>query len=836
MGDEKNFYLGRIFDVKSAKTTEEAYLYEPADLTTHAVITGMTGSGKTGFCIGLLEEAALKGIPAIAIDPKGDLTNLILHFPDLLPTDFHPWIDPDAARREGKTVDELAAITAANWKKGLGDWGLGKEQLQKLKDSVEFTIYSPGSSSGVPVNILASFQSPDIEWSGNEEILREKIASIVTALLGLVGLSNIDPLRSREHILVSNLLETAWSTGKTLQLSDLILQVQNPPFERLGALPVDGFFPAKDRFELSMLLNNFMASPSFQIWLSGQTLDIQKILYKPDGSPRHSIFYIAHLSEGERMFFVTMLYAAIESWMRAQRGTSSLRTLVYFDEIMGYLPPVANPPSRTVILRMLKQARAFGVGLVLATQNPVDLDYKALSNAGTWVIGRLQTEQDKNRLLDGLTSAAGSIDRNEVDKLLSGLGKRIFMVQNVHAKKPVLIQTRWCLNYLAGPMTRTQLPALNALAGVNVSATETQGRSKNLAASADIKTPPQSQEPSKAGFTTTRPGTAQGLDEVFLPADVSFSQAAQKAGVSTSQSGMVYKPALFGQIQVNYLSRTYNLDTSRRIACLVDEDPSGRVTWDDYSFQEQDVRALRSEREPQNALYDVIPGWMGDAKKLAQLQNDLEDWVYRTGSITILSNKSLKQFAPFDMPKDAFITECKKAAEAAAEDDINKLKKTYETKGSTLASRIKKQKMEIDQKQSTLNSRRTDSLVKGASVAGNVLLGLFGGRKRGLNSALSGGSATLNKHRMAEEAAARLDQEKHDLAALEEQFTLLQKNMESEKVDILERWQRIAEDIDEVSVAPAKKDIYTELFGIAWLPYYTVKAGMEDRLIPAFKR
>jgi hypothetical protein len=369
-----------------------------------------------------------------------------------------------------------------------------------------------------------------------------------------------------------------------------------------------------------------------------------------------------------------------------------------------------------------------------------------------------------------------------------------------------------------------------------MSAAESQGRSKNMAASADIKTTPQSQAATKAGFTTTRPGTAQGLDEVFLPADVSFSQAAQKAGVPTSQSGIVYKPALFGQIQVNYLSRTYNLDTSRRIACLVDEDPSGRVTWEDYSFQEQDVRALRSEREPQNALYDVIPGWMGDAKKLAHLQNDLEDWVYRTGSITILSNKSLKQFAPSDMPKEVFVTECKKAAEAAAEEDINKLKKTYETKGSTLASRIKKQKMEIDQKQSTLNSRRTDSLVKGASVAGNVLLGLFGGRKSGLNSALSGGSATLNKHRMAEEAAARLEQEKQDLVALEEQYALLQKNMESEKADILEKWQRVAEDIDEVSVAPAKKDIYTELFGIAWLPFYTVKAGMEDRLIPAFTR
>ncbi|MEI8132846.1 MAG: type IV secretion system DNA-binding domain-containing protein [Leptolinea sp.] len=842
MGDENKFYLGRIFDNKLAKVTTDPFLYDSADLTTHAVITGMTGSGKTGFCIGLLEEAALKGIPAIVVDPKGDLTNLLLHFPELLPADFQPWIDPDSARREGKTVDALAGETADSWKKGLADWGLGKEQLQKLKDSVEFTIYTPGSSSGVPVNILASFQSPDIPWSGNEEILREKIASIVAALLGLVGLTNIDPLRSREHILVSNLLETAWSKGQTLQLSDLILQVQNPPFERLGALPVDGFFPEKDRFELSMLLNNFMASPSFQIWLTGDSLDIQNILYKPNGDPRHSIFYIAHLSEGERMFFVTMLYAAIESWMRGQRGTSSLRALVYFDEIMGYLPPVANPPSRTVILRMLKQARAFGVGLVLATQNPVDLDYKALSNAGTWVIGRLQTEQDKNRLLDGLTSAAGGIDRGEIDKLLSGLGKRVFLVQNVHSKKPELIQTRWCLNYLAGPMTRNQIPALNALVGVKSSATKPVSAGEVGATGSGpnainaVKTTPQAQTASSVGYTTTRPGVPQGMDEFFLPANVSFTQASQKAGVSAPHSSLVYKPALFGQLQINYLARSYNLDFSRRLACLVDEDVSGRITWEDFVFPEQDFKILRAQQAPANVMFDGLPGWLSEIRRLSQFQNDYEDWAYRTGNISILSNKSLKVFASPETKKEDFLATCKNAAEDAAKVEIDKIEQTFETKVSALAGKIKKQKMEIDQKQSSLSARRTDEIVKGASVAGNVLLRLFGGKKSGLSSALSGGSSTLNKHRMAEEASARLEQEKSDLSALEEQLALLDKNKESEKADVLEKWAKVAEDIQEISVAPAKKDIYTELFGIAWLPYFTVKAGMEDRLIPAFKR
>jgi len=842
MGDESTFYLGRIFDPKQGKVTADPYLYDPTDLTTHAVITGMTGSGKTGFCIGLLEEAALKGIPAIAVDPKGDLTNLLLHFPDLLPADFQPWIDPDAARREGKTVDVLAQETAASWKKGLADYGLGKEQLEKLKNSVEFTVYTPGSSSGVPVNILASFQSPDVPWSGNEEILREKIASIVTALLGLVGVTDIDPLRSREHILVSNLLETAWSKGQTLQLSDLILQVQNPPFERLGALPVDGFFPEKDRMELSMLLNNFMASPSFQVWLSGQTLDIQKILYKEDGSPRHSIFYIAHLSESERMFFVTMLYSSIESWMRTQRGTGSLRALVYFDEIMGYLPPVANPPSRTVILRMLKQARAFGVGLVLATQNPVDLDYKALSNAGTWVIGRLQTEQDKNRLLDGLTSAAGSIDRSEVDKTISALGKRIFLVQNVHAKGPVLIGTRWCLNYLAGPLARTQIPAVNALVGVKptveTSAEKTSRGAAVSAAGGSAAAGVSAVQAASTGETrtTTRPGVPQGMDEVFFPNDLSFSQASEQAGASGAQSGLVYRPALLAQLQVNYLSRSMNIDSSKRLTCLVEEEISGRITWEDFAFKEQDIKSLKAQRETENALYTALPGWLTETKRLSQMQSDFEDWAYRTGTLSVMSNKSLKTTAAPGMTKEAFLEMCRKAADDAAKDELEKIERDYAVKASTIDAKIKKQQVEISQKESQLSARRTDEIVKGASVVGNVLFGILGGKKSGLNSALSGGSSTLNKHRMAEEAAARVEQEKQDMAVLEGQKSSLENNKADELAAVREKWQKVAEDIQEVSIAPAKKDIYTELFGIAWLPYYVVKAGLQDRFIPGFKK
>ena len=401
-----DFFIGRVFDLKSGKTLEKPILYDPDDLTTHGVVVGMTGSGKTGLCIDILEEAALNDIPALIIDPKGDIANLLLHFPDLRPEDFQPWVDPDIARREGKSVQQLASETASLWQKGLADWGIDRERIESVRTKVQYSVYTPGSDAGYPVSILASLQAPQIPWDENREVLREKITSTVTAILGLVGIE-ADPLSSREHILLANIFEESWRKGKDLNLNELILQVQNPPIKKLGAFEVEQFFPNQDRMQLAMALNGFLASPSFQTWTEGDTLDPQAMLWTVEGQPRHSIFYLAHLTDQERMFFVTLLLSSVEAWMRAQSGSSSLRAMIYFDEVLGFLPPVKEPPSKAPMMRLLKQARAFGLGLLLTTQNPVDLDYKALTNAGTWFVGRLQTEQDKERLLDGLESAAG---------------------------------------------------------------------------------------------------------------------------------------------------------------------------------------------------------------------------------------------------------------------------------------------------------------------------------------------------------------------------------------------------------------------------------------------
>ncbi|HAX69484.1 MAG TPA: hypothetical protein DCY14_07765, partial [Anaerolineae bacterium] len=366
-----DFYLGRLFDEKTAKLTAKDLHYDSADLTTHAVVTGMTGSGKTGLCIALLEEAALNGVPAIIIDPKGDLTNLLLHFPELLPEDFKPWIDPEIVRRANKTLDQAAMEAATSWRNGIKEWGMTQERILDLKNSVRFSIFTPGSDSGIPVSVLSSLAAPELDWEENREVLRERISSTVTALLGLVGMNDLDPIRSREHILLSNIFEEHWSKGQSIDLTELILQTQSPPFDKLGAFPVDTFFPPKDRMELAMTLNNILAAPAFEAWREGQSLDIQSLLFTEDGTPRHSIFYLAHLSDGERMFFTTLLLSAVETWMRTQKGSTSLRALLYMDEIYGYLPPTANPPSKQPLLRMLKQARAFGLGLLLATQNPV---------------------------------------------------------------------------------------------------------------------------------------------------------------------------------------------------------------------------------------------------------------------------------------------------------------------------------------------------------------------------------------------------------------------------------------------------------------------------------
>jgi len=848
MDTKGEFYLGRIFDQAVGKAGDQLLLYDPADLTTHAFVVGMTGSGKTGLCIGLLEEAALNGIPALMIDPKGDITNLLLHFPDLLPQDFQPWVNPDEARRSGQSLAQAAEGAAALWKKGLADWGIEPQRLQALKDAAQFTVYTPGSDAGIPISILASLKAPNIPWESNREMLREKIASTVIALLGLVGLENIDPVRSREHILLSNIFENAWSHAQDLDLGELILQTQNPPFEKLGVFDVNTFFPQKDRFELAMLLNNILASPAFQAWIEGQPLDIPSLLFTPDGKPRHSVFYIAHLADSERMFFITLLFSAVEAWMRTQSGTNSLRSLVYFDEIFGYMPPTANPPSKQPMLRMLKQARAFGVGLVLVTQNPVDVDYKGLSNTGSWFIGKLQTDQDKQRLLDGLEGAvAGGMDRFAYDKQISGLAKRVFLLHNVHSKGPVQFQTRWAMNYLAGPLTRTQIPPLNALAGATLapaspapathapaatSLPDTSARIQSPTASAaqpiGLRQTTSTGQPAP-GSSTTRQPAPTGISEYFLPNNLTLAEALRSAGpeyqqVSGSQ-GLVYHPVLLAQARTLFLNRKYDLDYELPQAVIVAApDKRGVVRWENFPATPLDPRKLDDQPAPQ-ARFTSLDVPLSDARVLNGLQRDFADWAFRAAKVTIHANEDLKVYAGPDKSQGEFRQMCADAARDQHDAEVEKISDSFATKLKSLQEKLDREERELAQDKSKLSSRRLDEL----GSAAETVFSLFGGRKSSRRI-----SGALSKHRMASDASASVKESEQTIADLQAQITGLEKEKAQKIAEVDQRWGDIASQSDEITIPALKKDVNVELFGVAWFPYYTVQVGGQPREIPAY--
>ena len=818
------FYLGRIFDPKTGKTTKQTVQYDPADLTTHAVVTGMTGSGKTGLCISLLEEAALQGIPALVIDPKGDLTNLLLHFPDLAPGDFQPWIDAEEARRAGKSIEQAAQTASETWRNGLKEWGVPKERLLALKDSVDFVIFTPGSDSGQPINVLSSLNAPDLSWDQNREVIRERIITTVTALLGLVGYKDIDPVRSREHILLANIFESSWSQGKNVELSELILQTQNPPFEKLGAFPVDTFFPAKDRMDLAMSLNSILASPAFEAWRNGQALDIQALLNASDGRPRHSIFYIAHLTDAERMFFVTLLLSALETWIRTQSGVSSLRAILYFDELYGYLPPVANPASKQPLLRMLKMARAFGLGILLATQNPVDVDYKGLSNAGTWFIGKLQTDRDKQRLLDGLENATGGISRATMDRLISSLGKRVFVLHNVHTKEPILFQTRWAMNFLAGPLTRNQIPQLNKLAGARAVVSGRPKREEKVQVS-QARTLPSSNLPS----SSTKPPVPTGIREIFVQQTYSLPEAFSAANRSMAPgaeiAGVVYQPSLAALAQVRLLDRKFGVDTEIKRAVLVPQpDRRGVVHWEDFG-SESGVLENADSLPVDSARFGSLEPPLNDSRLMTALQKDFTEWIYRNTSVIARSNPALKVFAGPELSQADFMKACADAAREGRDAEIAKKGAQLDRQIKTLESKLGREERELREDESDLQHRKWEEM---GTHAENVL-GLFTKSRssRRLSSSLSKRRLTENAKADVEESVEAMAQYKRELADLTSQREILMK-------EINERWGSVVNDVKDTTIKAKKTVVFVSLFAVAWLPFYLVKAGRDTFELAAF--
>jgi hypothetical protein len=787
------FYLGRAYDLDKGAAAAEPLLYDSRDLVTHAAIVGMTGSGKTGLLLSILEEAAIDKIPALVLDPKGDLANLLLTFPELRPADFAPWIDPDAASRAGVTPEEFAAKQADTWRNGLAQWGQSGERIARLREAADFAIYTPGSEAGLPISILSSLAAPPPEVVSDGDLLRERVQTLVSSLLALLEIES-DPMRGREHILLSNIFDQAWRAGRSLDLAGLIQQIQKPPVDRIGVLDLETFYPAKERFELAMAFNSLLGSPGFGAWMVGEPLDVDRLLYTPTGKPRVAILSISHLSDRERMFFVSLLLEQAIGWMRSRPGTTSLRALLCMDEVFGYMPPVANPPSKRPLLTLLKQARAFGLGLVLATQNPVDLDYKGLSNVGTWFLGRLQTERDKLRLMDGLEGAAGGgLDRATLEKILSRLGNRIFLLHNVHEDAPVVFQCRWALSYLRGPLTR---PEIKRLMDPRKQAAPAASAKPQTATAASPRPAPASAAGS--GVASAAPVLPPDIPQRFLP-------------VRSQASEVVYEPALFATAAVHFVEEKKGIDHAEELSLLA---PLGdEVDWS--SAEAVDLGKEDLEEEPvEGASFGNLPDAAVRARSYDGWRKQLEDTLFRTRRCEIFRSPSLDTLSqPGESERD-FRIRLGDLARQRRDEQVEALRKKHGPKVAQLEDRIRRAEHEKERQSEQARSQTWNAVI---STGTAVLGALFGsGRRRG---------SAFSKAGSAARGVGRTLQERQDVARAEENLEVLQQkltelNTELEaEIDRLEaRLDPEAEELEVLGLKPRKKDVEVRYLTLAWAP------------------
>jgi hypothetical protein len=807
------FYLGKLYDLASKTTKDELLLYDSKDLVTHAVCVGMTGSGKTGLCISLIEEAAIDGVPSILIDPKGDLCNLLLTFPGLTGAEFLPWVNPEDAAKKGLSTQEYAGQQAEMWQKGLASWGQDASRIQKLRSLADFKIYTPGSSSGFPVSILKSFAAPEASLMEDNDLIQERVSTTVTSLLSLVGIE-ADPIQSREHILLSTIIDSMWRQGKDLDLAMLIQQVQAPPVSKIGVLDLESFYPTKERFSLVMALNNLFASPGFNSWLEGEPLDIKQILYTPEGKPRVAIFSIAHLGDAERMFFVALLMNQVLSWMRAQPGTTSLRAIVYMDEIFGYLPPVGNPPSKLPMLTLLKQARAFGVGLVLATQNPVDLDYKALSNAGTWFIGRLQTERDKNRLLDGLegTTTGLQFNRQDMEKIISSLGNRVFLLNNVHEDEPAIFQTRWALSYLRGPLTRDQIKTLMAPFKAVPAAAPFPGSAAQAAPAVTAAAPTYSPATTPAQKTSGQPPSlSSDVPRFFLPPGVR----------APSGHTLYYLPKLLGAAKVNFSDTRTRVDTTQNLAFITPiTDEIIPVNWE--SSQELRIALTDLERPPpQEAQFGDLPAPASLAKSYATWTKDFVTWLYNTQELALWMSPGLKKISQVGESERDFRVRLQQEAREVRDEVVEKLRKKYASRMTTLQERIRRAEQAVEREAAQAKSQQTQAAIS----IGSTLLGAFTGRKK-LSSSVLGKAATAARGvGRSMEAKGDINRAKETVEALQGQLADLEGQFEAESNDLAAKIDPATEDLETLAIKPKKTDISVQIVALVWMPYWKDPQG-----------
>lgn len=766
------FYLGKHYNAEERKIEESLLLYDSKDLVTHGVCMGMTGSGKTGLCLSLLEEAAIDNIPVIAIDPKGDIVNLMLTFPGLSAEEFKPWVSADEASQKNVSVDQLAQDKADLWRKGLADWGQPPERISLFANSAERMIYTPGSSSGRPISILKSFVRPeDIE---DFEAVADRVSTLVSGLLGLLDIE-ADPLTSQEHILLSNIIQSEWSAGRDVPIEQLIALIQDPPMTKIGAFDVEAYYPKKERFKLATSINNLIASPQFAVWTKGESIDINNLFYTDKGTPRISILSIAHLDDKERMFFVTLLLNELVSWMRLQNGTSSLRCLLYMDEIFGYLPPVANPPSKKLFLTLLKQARAFGLGLLLATQNPGDLDYKALSNVGTWFIGRLQAERDKEKVLEGLVTANSGADEATISRKLAGLDKRVFMLNNASDSEPALFHTRWALSYLAGPIMRNRFKELIGETETAEETAPTAGAAGAVGAMAAAAAPAAS----------SRPMLAPDVTQVFVPG-----------------SGETYQPFVSGVADVIYSDTKLGISVTKQQRFLT---PLATIV-DWNSNQPLDFELSELEGEPREGIsFSELPAEVS-AKAMKTWETDFKQWLYRGNPLRVFTCPSLEEISSPDEDERAFRVRISQMAREQRDQFLEKIRDDYEKEIDSLEKQRKRAESKAETQQAQASSQTMNTVI---SVGTSILGSLFGSRRGYSGIATSARSIGSTMKERREAAAAEQEIADVDAKLAEIEAEINRKLTAYQNEDTVE--------IVPVDINPNKSDINVRQVALAWV-------------------
>ena len=778
------FYLGKELAISDGQPEGHPLLYKSKNLTTHGVMIGMTGSGKTGLGIGLIEEAIMDGIPSIIIDPKGDMANLALTFPSLTAADFVPWIDPAEASRKNMSVEDLAQNTAVTWKEGLASWGQGPERIAALQEKTTVTLYTPGSGSGVGVSIVSGFSAPAEDVLEDQDTLNSLASSAATSLLSLIKVEG-DPLTSREHILISSILLYHWRKQEDLSIEALIGQVVNPPFDKVGVFGLSSFFPQSDRMKLAMLLNNVVASPSFAAWLQGEPLDIQRMLYGDDGRPRTAIFSIAHLGESERMFFVTLLLNSLIGWMRRQQGTSSLKALLYMDEIFGYFPPTANPPSKKPMMLLLKQARAYGIGVLLATQNPVDLDYKGLANIGTWFVGRLQTTQDQEKVLDGIVGAAeGALDRKRVKELLTDMKGRQFLLNSAHLDEPLLFETRWVMSYLKGPVSLQDIGRLM------------EGRAKSdETAESEVSANARVDD----GLLATPPLVSEALDQKFyLPPVVAEKR--------------VFEPWLACSSSVRYYSASKNIDEVENVNIRVYLDQ----TFDNARWEQAEASGINlddcQDIPPRDSFFYDIPKVFSQINSFRTFEKEFSDFLYQNRRLELLRAPALKlESRPGESEAD-FRVRIADLSREQKDTAAEKVLKTFATKRQRLEKSLERALVKIEKEKGDVTQKTTDTIIS----IGTAVLGAFFGRKAISTGTISRtASGIRNAGRVAKEKAD-VQRAEEDAAAIEEQIAQLEIEQEEAINELAAEYDPGEVVMETFSIKPRRSDIFDVRVCLLW--------------------